>query len=185
MTPLGLPIICQTVPESPWMVYLRAKIPGLEVVCDQHRDAYNCFIEALTVQGDRAGLQIEDDIILTKNFFAKARAVIDQRPGVVINFFSLRNDADKGPRWDRRFSMNQCTYYPAGYATQIAEFATRWERPSGNRGYRDTMVRAFLNERDERHWLHTPSLVQHRSAPSRLGPRSTKRQSPTFTDPDL
>lgn len=184
MTPLGLPIVCQTVPDSPWMVYLRVKVPGLTVVEDQHGDAYLAFVDALRAQGDRAGLQIEDDIILTRGFFTKVAAVIAVRPAVVINFFSLRDDAAKGPRWDRRFSMNQCTYYPAGYAAQIATFAETWARPPGSRGYRDSMVRAFLHARHEPHWLHTPSLVQHREAPSRLGPRSSHRQSPTFTDPD-
>jgi hypothetical protein len=181
-------VICQTVPGSPWMLYLRAKLPGLIEVVDPHKDAYGNYIRSLEIQGDEPAIHIEDDIILTTHFLAKAEAVIAEHPRDIIQFFSMRkDDATKGSRWDRQFSMNQCTYLPRYTALDIAAYAEPWRTryPEHRRGGYDLMLRDWLKGRNEAYWLHVPSLVQHREAKSRISPRSSRRQSPTFQEPDL
>jgi hypothetical protein len=179
------PVICQTVSWSPWMVYLRAKIPDLIEVVDTKRWAAHTFLECRHKQGDGPAIHIEDDIILTKDFRAKAEAVIATRPGEVIQFFSMRAaDGVTGSRWDRAFLMNQCVYIPPGAAPSIVHFGVQWMLDHPENPNPDSLLRDWLKARRQRYWLHVPSLVQHRHAPSRLGPRSTYRQSATFTDPD-
>ncbi len=167
------------------MDYLRRKLPGMEEVPDQDRDAYTNYVRTLERQGSDPAIHIEDDIILTREFVRKVHTVIGQHQDRVIQFFSIRkSDLAKGSRFDRAYMMNQCHYIPANYGPEIVRFSALWaQQHPGDNGC-DTMLRDFLKSRHEPYWLHVPSLVQHRDAKSRLGPRSTKRQSPTFTDPD-
>jgi len=183
---MGVRVIVMTVPESPWTAYLQARIPQLEVVMDTTRNHFDTFLASLAHQGEDPALRLEDDIVLTKQFLAKAEAVIAMKPRAVIQFFSMRkDDPTAGSRWDRGFLMNQCCYFPAGYATELLEYAEAWrpaypDHPSGT----DLMVQHWLKGRKEPYWLSVPSLVQHRNTKSRIGARSTYRQSQTFRDPD-
>ena len=179
-------VLVMTVPESPYLTYLRARIPQLEVVTDTTRSCLDTFIAQLDVIGPDPALRMQDDIILTMDFLAKATQEIHEHPTSVIQFFSMRaDDVTVGSRWDRSYMMNQCCYLPHGYAVLLAEFAPKWrakhpEHPNAD----DTMLNDWLRSRKEQYWLSVPSLVQHRVAKSRLGARSSKRQSPTFADPD-
>jgi hypothetical protein len=168
--------------------YLRGKLPALEVVFDTTRHSPDTFCAALKLAGTDPILLLEDDIVLTRDFLPKVEAVRRQLHRHVINFFSMRKaDLSVGSRWDRSYLMAQCTYYPPRYAASLLAFAPGWRatRPQDERGGSDTMVNAWLRAIRQPYWLSVPSLVQHRNAKSRLGPRSSHRQSPTFVDPDL
>jgi hypothetical protein len=179
--------IVQTVPGSPYLSYLQARIPGLDVVTDLTGNAMDTYLASLIRQGADSAVHLEDDIILTKDFEAKIEMVIRHRRASVVQCFSMRKaDLTEKSRWDRTFSMNQCTYLPAGYAPLILAYAQHWcaLHPEHPTGY-DLLLHDWLRSRKEPHWISVPSLVQHRIGPSRIGPRSSKRQSLTFTDPDL
>jgi hypothetical protein len=168
----------------------------MEICTEEGLGIFLTFVESFRRQGTDAAVHIEDDIILTRHFLSKVDAAVASHPHHVVQMFSIRKvDAVEGSRWDRDYMMNQCFYVPAGLAPQIVQFAEAWLARHPRRGTgpvnpredfgNDCMLRDFLKSRREAYWLHVPSLVQHRSAKSRLGPRSTKRQSPTFVDPDL
>ena len=189
-------ILLQTVPGSEWTAYLCARIPQLEVITDSTGNALDTFLAVLRAAGRDAIVRIEDDIILTREFLPKLAAVIAAHPRHVIQCFSMRQaDLTEGSRWDRAYMMNQCVYLPPGYAQAVALFAAGWrvERERGwddamrakTRGGTDSLLRDFLKARKEAYWLSVPSLVQHRDTKSRLGARSSRRQSPTFVDPDV
>jgi hypothetical protein len=173
---------------APWVPYLQARIPDVEIALDTQRDVWGNFDRALRMQGDDPAIQLEDDIVLTRNFREKAQAVIDSKPASVISFFSMRkDDLTIGSRWDRNFLMLQCTYLPATYARLLREFRVTWVRTDAGPhiGGCDTMIRNFLQSRREKYWISVPSLVEHRVVKSRINPiRSSKRQSKTFVDPD-
>ncbi len=179
-------VVVMTVPESPYLQYLRMRIPQLEIVTDTTRCCLDTFVAQLHRIGPDAALRLQDDIVLTVDFLVKAEAEIRQFPNSVIQFFSMRkDDLTVGSRWDRNYMMNQCCYLPRGYAERLADFAQPWralhpEHPNAD----DMVINAWLRSRREPYWLSVPSLVQHRVAKSRLGARSSRRQSPTFCDPD-
>lgn len=166
--------------------YLLARIPDLEVCWDQRRDAWDTYIRGLALAGAEASVQLEDDIVLTRNFRTKLEGVIAQRPDALIQFFSMRKaDLTVGSRWERggTFAMNQCTYYPAGMGPEIMAFAETWPRRAEHPTGYDLMLADFLKARRLKYWLHVPSLVDHRVARSLIdGRRSSKRQSLTFVD---
>jgi hypothetical protein len=82
--------------------------------------------------------------------------------------------------------MAQCFYLPAGYSALIADFKQYWSEFDAHPTGVDLMVNDFLRLRKEKYWIHIPNLVDHRVAKSLIDPRrSSKRQSKTFTDPQL
>lgn len=165
--------------------YLRKKIPDAEWCFDQKRDAFDTFIRAKRMAGIEPCVHMEEDVLLTKNFRQKIESAIAEHPNHVIQFFSmLRDDAKLGSRWINRFSMNQCYYIPAGLNVPIAEYGERWPNREKDRNGYDVMMDEFRRDMKFKIWLHVPSLVQHMEAKSLLGPRSSKRQSGTFQDPD-
>lgn len=181
-------IIVRAMPERvSFISYLREKLPTAEFCFDQKRDAMDTFVRAMEMAGDDPCLHMEEDVLLTQGFLDKVTAVIQSRPHEVIQFFSMRfADLNQGSRYDGRFIMAQCFYLPAGYSALIADFKQYWgglqEHPTGV----DLMVNDFLRIRKEYYWIQVPNLVDHRVAKSMIDPRrSSKRQSKTFTDPDL
>ena len=172
------------VPEREhWLPEILDQIPHLEIVRDHTRNARDSFLRNLLLVGDDAAVYLEDDIILTRDFTTKVEAVIAERPQHVINFFSLRDDAAKGPRLMRggSFSMNQCFYMPPGYASLLYDYHARWPERTLHRAACDLFLGSWLKSRGESYWQHVPSLVQHRVARSVIDPRrSSKRQSRTF-----
>lgn len=133
--------------------------------------------------GDDPAVYLEDDIVLTGDFTAKVEAEIAARPGMVINFFGLRDDAAKGSRAmaGSTFSMNQCFYLPRGYSSLLYDYFPRWPGRIIHHSGCDLFIGDWLRSRAERYWQHVPSLVQHRVAKSVIDPRrSSKRQSRTF-----
>jgi hypothetical protein len=160
-----------------------ARETGGDIVFDEKHDAMDTWQRVLEQAGDGPVVIIEDDVRLTSNWREKVEAVIAEKPGAVIQFFSIKpSDVELGSRWARgaTFSMNQCYYLPARAAKQLLAYLPGWmEGRDGENGY-DLLMRAWLTENQTPYWLHVPSLVQHEPWKSELGARSSKRQSPTF-----
>lgn len=177
-------IIRAVLERRDWVEYLRRHLPDAETVWDRYRSSQETFERALTLAGNDPVVLIEDDVILTENFRDKLEAVIAHRRSSVVQFFSRQKaDLEKGSRWAYWFQMNQCTYYPAGMAAQIADYMPGWKERTGRTG-NDSLVNDFLRERNLGHWIHVPNLVEHREGRSAINPRrATKRQSLTFAEP--
>lgn len=180
-------VIVTAMPWSPYLTYLRGRIPPLEVVMDSTLNAFDTFQASLSQQGIDPAIKLEDDALLTRNFLSKAEAVIANGPSVVMQFFSMRKaDLVLGSRLDRKYSSNVGMYLPAGYALPLLDYSRAWRamHPEHPTGY-DLMMDDWLKSRSEPHWIVVPNLVDHRKGPSRIGPRSSERKSLTFQDPDL
>jgi len=178
-------LIIRAVPTRPdYIAYLEQRIPRAEWCMDETRNAMDTFLKALGMAGDGPAVHMEEDILLTQEFEAKLEAAIAERPGSLIQFFSMRGkDVTIGSRWDRSYMMNQCFYLPAGYSAMLREYWRRWDRKTEHPTGSDTMLNDWLHSRKEAYWIHCPSLVDHRVCQSQIDPRrSSKRQSKTFTE---
>ena len=194
-------IIVQAMEErGPYIEYVKKHLPGAVFCYDEKQDAMDTFLRAMEMAGEGPSVHMEEDVILTKKFYPKLMAVINERRRVLnrqfktesmIQFFSMRQaDLTIKSRWDSNFAMNQCVYHPRGYSRMLLEYSKEWipANPEHPWGY-DTMMNDWLKGRKERHWIHVPSLVDHRVGKSMIGVssghgRSSKRQSLTFHDPE-
>jgi hypothetical protein len=171
--------------------YLMGKLAPLVpyIIVDDTGNAMNCFRQALDIAKDSPALHMEDDIILTEGFCEKVKTEIEKHPDQVIQFFSIRKkDLTEGTRLESggKFLMGQCFYLPAGLSMAIKAYLPSWkgikEHPTGL----DSMVMDYLKVTKRKYIHFVPSLVQHREVKSMIDPRrSSKRQSPTFINPDL
>lgn len=179
-------VILRSIGVTEYVEYLTPRLPDAEWSGSKElrRTGMGNFFHALRLAGGDAALHMEDDIILTRNFMEKVNAVIDSvGSDKVIQFFSLKK-TESG--WDTGFSMNQCFYLPAGNMGQeLLQFAPGWltANPKDQNGGYDLLMGAYFKANKIRHWVSCPSLVQHRSDPSNLSPRSRFRQSASFVDP--
>ena len=169
--------------------YIRKHIPNLEICFDDRGGAMHNFIKSLEMSGEDAVVNMEDDIILTKNFCSKACAVINKKPESLIQFFSMRK-ADKtiGSRWENGSSylMAQCTYLPEKMSKGLLAFSSKYDLINHKSHPLDSMVAEFLKASRQKYWIHCPSLVDHRVGVSMIDPRraKTNRQSFTFINPE-
>lgn len=180
--------LIRAVPErAPMVDYLRARLPTAEVVWDQRRDAYDTFELALEAAGDDAAVHLEDDILLTKDFQSKLEAVVAERPGDVVQFFSMRGaDLTVGSRYDNHFLMAQCFYMPPGTSRELLQFSRQWPHREKDPTGLDLMMQHWIKQGRGSYWLSVPSLVDHRECVSAINSRrSSKRQSKTFVEPWL
>ena len=148
-------------------------------------NAMETFLKSCEMSKDEDSLNMEDDIILTENFLAKAMEQINMTPAMFISFFTLKNSIEKTSMVaGRTFCMHQCVYQPAWLNKGVLEYYPTWketkrgkENPTGN----DLLVADYLASKSMNYILYQPSLVQHMIMKSRINPkRSTKRQSKTF-----
>lgn len=175
------------------MEELRPHLPAGTIECwdDTGAGGMGNFLKAMTLAGQHPTVHMEDDIVLTRNFEAKIREAVAQRPDVAIQFFSMRKaDLEIGSRWEpgRTFMMNQCHYAPAPHSMDYYWFWQTWpeyKKTKHPHGY-DILIADYLATTGQKYWLHVPSLVDHRVCKSIIDPRraSTNRQSLTFTDPE-
>lgn len=185
-------IIIKAIPgkRQGYIDYLNHYLPEAEYCWDQCRNHMDTFIRALEQAGDEPCIHMEDDIRLTVGFREKVEQAISERPGELIQFFSMRKkDREIGSRYDNTFLMNQCTYYPAGYSSGAVRFyREEWvgssheeKHPTGS----DIMIQRFLRSIKSPYWIHCPNLVDHRVGVSEINPKRprTNRQSFTFCDP--
>jgi hypothetical protein len=163
---------------------LRREAGAAKIVWDVSRHAYLTFIDALRCARPGPAIHMEDDAILTARWRAKTEAVIADRPGEVIQFFSRRRaDVTTGSRAEPggNFSHTLCFYVPGALAGPLAEFVPEWDGRADDPTGTDLAVAAFLAARRASYWVQVPSLVQHQAWTSAIGPgRSTRRQSETF-----
>lgn len=162
----------------------KKEIPNVEVYIDRNRNPIGAFIEALKMAGDDACVQMEDDCILTSDFDRKINEEVAKHPDSVIQFFSMRSkDLTVGSRWDNRYIMGQCTYYPNGKASQLVYYfkGSLWEKHQHSVDGLDLLVDEFLKHNREKYWICVPNLVDHIVQKSVIDPRrSQKRVSKTF-----
>ena len=181
-------IIIRAVPNKrvDFVDYLRRKLPDAVMCWHEGGDAMTTFLKAMRMAEGKPVVHMEDDVILTKNFLPKLEAAIAEKPNALINFFSMRKaDIEIGSRWDRKFSMNQCHYNPAGLSEAFADYEPHWPRRDEHPTGYDYMMADFMKERKKLHWIHCANLVEHRECKSITDPRrSSRRHSKTFMDPD-
>lgn len=181
-------IIIKAVPSRvDFIDYLKRNLPQAEFCMDQKQCAFDTFLRSLEMAGDDPCIHMEEDVILTENFYEKIHKVINTKPFNLIQFFSMRKkDLTEGSRWDNNYLMNQCFYAPPTYSHQLRKFYDTWnltERVKNPNGT-DQMICDFLKSKKEKYWIHVPSLVDHRVSKSVIDPkRSSKRQSLTFENP--
>lgn len=170
-----------------FLEYLMCRLPEARVAVDTTQNAMDTFRLACRIAGDGEAVHMEDDVILARGFTDKLMEAIAERRDVPIQFFSMRK-ADKtiGSRYDRSFLMGQCFYLPAGMSAKVLEYSQSWGRIGEHPTGLDTMVGDYLKANRIRHWIHVPSLVQHRQCESMIDRRRSKfRQSQTFCNPDV
>jgi len=175
--------------REPFVQYLQNHIPDLKVVWDKHKDPMETFMRAWGEYPDRASVRLQDDIILTKQFYYKVHDVIGQHPNDVIQFFSMRKaDIETGSRWENgsNYLCNLCYYLPKGMSGDIFDYGSTWKGIVENPTADDLLMRDFLKENKAKYFLHVPSLVEHAQVVSAINPRRSKfRQSKTFANPEL
>jgi hypothetical protein len=180
-------------PRTEFAAYLARHLPDAEFSHDQNFGTIECaklrsyynFQQALEMAKGDPAVHMEDDAILTVDFRDRLERAIREHSHNVIQFFSRRqDDIDIGSRWDSSFLCAVCFYLPATYSRRILRYSHQWphleEHPDGL----DLMVQHWLRLKRESHWIHVPSLVDHRQEPSIIRPgRSSQRQAKTFRDP--
>ncbi len=182
-------IIIKAVPErQEYIDYLKVNLPEAEFCMDERKDPFDTFIRAFKMAGEDECVHMEEDVILTKNFYDKLSFCISQNPFNIIQFFSMRKaDQRIGSRWDNNFIANLCTYYPYQYSYFLSEYYEHWaktkngvENPTGT----DTMVADWIKLKKLKYWIHVPNLVDHRIGKSTIDPRrgTTNRRSLTFQE---
>lgn len=167
--------------------YVARCIPSIEVCFDDVGGAIQNFVKSLELAGDDAVVNLEDDILITKDFERKAESVITSKPDTVIQFFSMRKaDLEVGSRWDAgaKYLMAQCTYFPPKICRGILAYSKKYENFEHKSHPLDSMVADYLKDTKQKYWIHCPSLVDHRIGVSMIDPRraKTNRQSFTFVD---
>lgn len=162
---------------------MKKEIPNLVVLVDDKRDAMGNFLNAMTYS-DEPCVHLEDDVILTSNFYEKITDAIKGNEGNVINFFSMRkDDLTKGTRWmaGSTFSMNQCFYLPKGMGLEIAEYYKTSKRKFEAGAPYDLLMGDYFKENKIHYLIWVPNLVDHVECVSRIDKRrSSRRHSLTF-----
>lgn len=161
------------------------------VVWDQTQNAMDTFrlmLEQIVNDGDHAALILEDDVQLAPNWREKVEAVIAERPNQVIQFFSMRPEAEERSRGSREmdgktFISNLCVYLPAGYAGALLSYSYDFvEKYPQFKTANDFVIRYWLRERREKFWLQVPSLVQHESWVSSINAKRPRWRKSHFFD---
>lgn len=159
------------------------ELPEAEVYWDTSGNAMNSYLAACKLAGDEPVVLLEDDIILTKNFKSKIEAVISQYPEILINFFSLsKKKTTPHFKKGREYCMNQCEYFPAGFAKKVLAAYESWTQKEKHPTAYDYLV-GYAWGSSKPYLVWCPSLVQHRVCKSLIDSRrSSKRQSVTFKE---
>lgn len=167
--------------------YLHKHIDELVEIKDLDRDPVGCFLRALKAAGDEAAVHMEDDAILTKDFDAKVKAVVSERPDTVCQFFSMRKaDVEVGSRMENgaTFLAAVCFYLPPRMSSEMLEYFPTWDRWGEHPTGLDLTVADFLKAKKLKYYVHCPNLADHRVGKSSIDSRrSSKRVSKTFVDP--
>lgn len=173
---------------------IRAAAGETKIIWDQTKNAMDTFrslLSQVAEDGDNSFILFQDDIILTKNWRTKAEKVIAERPSQVVQFFSMEKEdkaREEGSR-ERKgetYISNLCTYFPAGYASQLLDFSYSFVEsyPKFKTGD-DFVVRYWLKSRKEAYWLHYPNLVQHEGWKSSINSKRPTWRKSNFFDEEV
>ncbi len=91
-----------------------------EPIIDYEHRYVKSYINALYKINDYNAVLMEDDIILCNNFEEEITKVIEDYPNSIINFFTAP-DRFFTTHYTERFNYNQCTYFPKGIASILAD----------------------------------------------------------------
>lgn len=175
--------------RRPFVDYLAAHIPSLEIVWDRGLGAMDTFRRAWALYGDVPHLKLQDDVILCRGFIEKVEATINTYSQSPIQLFSRRkDDLSIGSRWLPGYSwmMNQAHYLPAGIGRGLADFAENWSGYIENPTADDILMADFFRHNRITYWNQCPNLVDHARVVSQINSRrSRSRTSLTFSDPEL
>jgi len=143
------------------------------------------YLRGWKLVGNNATVQMDDDIVLCKDFYNKILNEISKRPNDIIQFFSMRkNDIIIGSRYEAgsKFLMQQCYYLPKGLANELYIFAKEYEKTMNEKGCPTDIVMAqFFKQNKLKYWIVIPNLVNHRIGISMIDKRrSSTRQSLTY-----
>lgn len=132
-----------------------------KLLIDKEHKPVDHFIECLFNISNEDSLLMEDDLILCKDFEIEVGKVVNLYPGRIINFF--QSPRRPYPILDSSsIIFNQCTYYPKGIGTKIAEIMKTLPRRSGHDknkySYLESMALQKLNLTAI---IYRPHLVQH------------------------
>jgi hypothetical protein len=169
-------------PKRTKMAVELAQEAGAMIIWDRVHSGFDTWKRVLEAAGDAPMIVLEDDVALAPEWRELIELAIAERPGDVIQFFSMEpRDLELGSRYrlGKSFFMNQCTYLPAGYARDLREWIGDRELKNWVKLH-DNILGQWLQERDERFYVHVPSLVQHRVVPSVSAKRKHDRRSPSF-----
>lgn len=156
-----------------------------EIIEDRYKDAFETWQRKLLSVGNSPAVLMEDDIILGANFKVELGKALLEYPNEVVNFFTLKTVNGTERLKGRTFLSTLCYYLPAFTANHIYWYSIEWlKSPRGiehPNGY-DLCIADYLKDVKQDYILYVPNLVQHKEQPSRLGPRSSKRQTKYFID---
>lgn len=177
-------------PGSPMPAYFEARLSDFTWVEDRGRGPVDTYCRMLVEVGAFGGVTMEDDVVLTKDFDAKVRAVVAEYPDDLVQFHSRRtDDVTIGTRREAgsSFMNNQCTYYPPGFVPAFLAWLDAYGGPVWAKdpsGY-DIALATYMREKGMTYIISVPSLADHLVSKSRINPRrSSKRQAKVFLDPD-
>ena len=130
-----------------------------KVILDAKLKGTLSYIDALRLANSYNSVILEDDLVLCKNFQEEIEKVINQYPTTIINFFTLPHTYYT-THFSESFSYNQCTYFPKGMTSEIAN--NMMKTISGRRNQSYGAVLGFtLREMGICHLIYRPNLVQH------------------------
>ena len=147
-----------------------AGVDHTTIVWDQQKnvmDTFRLVLKQVIEDGDPAFVILQDDVQLTSDFREKLEALVAERPGMVNQFFAMEDEQKAKTLGSREregvtYISNLCTYFPAGYASQLLAYSYEFvEKYPQHKTGDDFVVRYWLRNRKESYYLHYPNLVQH------------------------
>ena len=153
-----------------------------KLLIDKEKQPVESFIKQLKEISAYNSVLLEDDLKLCKNFKERVEEVIKQYPGDIINFFSTPYSY-MPTHVCKKFSFNQCTYYPKELTLKIAYKMEEIHKSLETKVQYDVLEDMALKELGIRHIVYRPCLVQHKDLNSTIVNNKTYRRiSPFFVD---
>lgn len=153
-----------------------------ELLADTEHNPVKSFIDQLEYLGtlECDVVLLEDDLILCNEFKTKIEKVIKKYKNNIIQFFTLPSTYFTTHITDDTFKFNQCTYYPKGVLSKIANYMRKHSNDKFPYGY-DTIESWALKEYQLTYVVYRPCLVQHIDYKSLIS-KCNGRRTPYFID---
>lgn len=164
---------------------------------ESHKDVGNALRKARQAATGDWVMYLEDDVLLGSAFGVIPGVLERVKPQAgAVSFFSLQREPPSLQRLvvqgvelgveyrsARRLMMVQCLCIRTELLDGFDEHALAWYAAHPTEAHAaDPLIGDFIADKGYKLALVWPSLVQHRMGKSTLGPRSSKRQSPTFLE---